>query len=174
MKRPKRLSFVLQKHLATHLHYDFRLEFHGVMKSWVLPKGPSINPRVRCLAILTKDHALSYKNFEGVIATGKYGAGVVMVWDRGTYVSLKKNQKNEYLSIESCLRRGILEIELRGKKLKGKFALVRMEKKNWLLIKMKDAYASASVDIIKSKTRSVKSNKTLKQIERKFESKSKP
>ncbi len=142
-----------------------------MMKSWVIPKGPSLNPRVRSLAILTKDHSLSYKNFEGVIPVGKYGAGIVMVWDRGTYVSIKKNQKDECLSMASCLRLGVIEIDLKGKKLRGKFALIRIEGKHWLLIKMKDAYANSSINLVTSKARSVKSNRTLEQIRRKFDSK---
>jgi bifunctional non-homologous end joining protein LigD len=124
--------FVIHEHHARHLHYDLRLEMEGVLKSWAVPKGPSMNPEDKRLAVMVDDHDLEYADFEGTIPEGQYGAGKVVIWDKGEYNLLKG-------SIEA----GNLEFELKGRKLKGKFALIRMKKdqKNWLLIKMKDAFA---------------------------------
>jgi bifunctional non-homologous end joining protein LigD len=124
--------FVIHEHHARHLHYDLRLEMEGVLKSWAVPKGPSMNPEDKRLAVMVDDHDLEYADFEGTIPEGQYGAGKVIIWDKGEYNLLKG-------SIEA----GNLEFELKGRKLKGKFALIRMKKdqKNWLLIKMKDAFA---------------------------------
>lgn len=151
-------SFVVQQHAARSMHYDFRLEIDGVMKSWAIPKGPSLNPKNRRLAVLTDDHPLSYKNFEGVIPEGEYGAGAVIVWDRGKYKNLKS------MTMKGSFRKGAIEIFLRGKKLKGGFALVRMQGKNWLLIKMKDEYADAKKNITKSEPHSVKSGKKINEL----------
>lgn len=159
-------SFVVQKHDASRLHYDLRLEIGGVMKSWAIPKGPSLKPSDKRLAVLTDDHPLSYKNFEGVIPEGEYGAGTVIVWDRGKFRNLKKNQKGQPMSLESSFRRGTIEVNLRGKKLKGGFALIRFKGKNWLLIKMKDKEANLRKNIVKSEPHSVKSGKTLEQVRR--------
>ena len=137
---------------ATHLHYDFRLEINGVMKSWAIPKGPSLNPSERRLAVLTKDHSLAYNRFEGVIPKGEYGAGTVIIWDRGRYRNLKKNHQGTPLSMESCFRKGTIEVHLNGKKMKGGFALVRMSGKNWLLIKMKDQYANTRKNLTSIRT----------------------
>lgn len=127
----KRLVFVVQKHHASHLHYDLRLEMEGVLKSWAVPKGSSMYPRGRRLAIQVEDHPYQYRNFEGAIPRGHYGAGKVEIWDSGTYRLLK-----------GSLRGGELVFSLRGKKLRGEFALVRMKGgKNWLLIKRRDAQA---------------------------------
>jgi len=156
--------FVIQKHAARSLHYDLRLEVGGVMKSWAIPKGPSLNPRDRRLAVLTDDHPLSYKNFEGVIPQGEYGAGTVIVWDRGSYRNIKKNQKGKLLTMQTAFRSGTIEVELKGKKVKGGFALVRMEGKNWLLIKMKDDHANTRKNLVLSEPKSVKSGKTIEQV----------
>lgn len=138
--------FVVQKHKATNLHYDFRLSIDGVLKSWVIPKGPSLNPKDKRLAIETEDHPLSYKDFEGVIEEG-YGKGVVLVWDRGKYENVKS------YPIEQSYKKGQIEIELKGKKMKGKWALINSklggDKKNWLLVKMKDDYADGRKNILK-------------------------
>ncbi|MEM7175422.1 MAG: DNA polymerase ligase N-terminal domain-containing protein [Chlamydiota bacterium] len=158
--------FVVQQHAATHLHYDFRLEINGVMKSWAIPKGPSLNPSERRLAILTKDHPMAYNRFEGVIPKGEYGAGTVIIWDRGRYRNLKKNAHKEPLSIESCFRKGTIEVHLNGKKMKGGFALIRTSGKNWLLIKMNDRYANTRKNLAQSEPYSVKSGKTLAQVKR--------
>lgn len=132
--------FVVQKHEASHLHFDFRLEAEGVLKSWAVPKGPSMNPKDKRLAVQVEDHPLSYANFEGIIPKGEYGAGSVEIWDRGTFSYVEKDQ-----SIEESISRGVVEFKLHGHKLKGLFTLVRTdmnnENKNWLLIKKEDLYA---------------------------------
>lgn len=125
--------FVVQKHSASHLHFDFRLEHAGVLKSWAIPQGPTLDPKVRRLAIQTEDHPVAYRDFEGVIPVGEYGGGSVMVWDRGEYSLVS--------SFEDSVRDGKLDIVLHGQKLKGSFALVRTkERKQWLFIKHQDAH----------------------------------
>lgn len=162
MKKP---IFVIQKHDATTLHYDFRIEVDGVLKSWAVPKGPSLNPKDKRLAIMTTDHKMSYAKFEGVIPEGEYGAGTVMVWDNGTYKNIKEKD-GKIIPIKKCLKDGSVEIFLYGKKIKGGFALVKMKNsdKNWLLIKMKDEYADARKNILKSEPKSAKTDRTLKEI----------
>ena len=118
------LRFVIQKHQATHLHYDFRLEMDGVLKSWAVPKEPSTKSGVKRLAVQVEDHALDYINFEGTIPEGMYGAGTVEIWDKGTYV-LKTRKKNK------------IEFTLHGSKLKGDYVLIRFRNKNWLFFKKK-------------------------------------
>ena len=156
------LTFVVQKHDARRLHYDFRLRIGDVLKSWAVPKGPSMNPKDKRLAVITEDHALSYGSFEGVIPEGEYGAGKVLLWDRGTYKMLPgKNDKVP--TPKQAFRSGHFSFELKGKKLKGAFSLVKFRgDKDWLLIKKKDDHAT-SKDILKE-AKSVKSGKTLKQI----------
>ena len=136
----KKLSFVVQRHHASHLHYDFRLELNGVLKSWAVPKGPSLNPNDKRLAMMVEDHPYDYKSFEGIIPKGNYGAGVVNIFDEGTYEPIDEDQA----SLNKGLHSGNLKFVLHGKKLKGEFALVRMkdsEHNAWLLIKHKDKYA---------------------------------
>lgn len=132
--------FVVQKHEASRLHFDFRLEAGGVLKSWAVPKGPSMNPKDKRLAVEVEDHPLSYANFEGTIPEGNYGAGTVEIWDNGTYTYIEK-----YRNVEEAVEQGVVEFKLHGRKLKGVFALVRtdMDNKagNWLLIKKEDDYA---------------------------------
>jgi len=123
--------FVVQKHQASTLHYDFRLEIEGVLKSWAVPKGPSMEVGLRRLAVLTEDHPLSYASFEGEIPKGNYGAGKVQVWDKGIFSNLKSED------LIDLFDKGRLEINLKGKKLKGSFALIKTNK-NWLLFKMKE------------------------------------
>lgn len=157
-KSKNELVFVVQKHAASHLHYDFRLEMDGVLKSWAIPKGPSMNPEEKRLAIMVEDHPYSYKDFEGTIPEGNYGAGTVIVWDTGTYSLADKNDKEG-------LQNGHLSFVLNGKKLKGEFALVRLkipQKNAWLLIKKEDQYASKA-DILK-KDKSVISDLTLEEM----------
>jgi len=131
--------YVIQKHAARHLHYDFRLELDGTLKSWAVPKGPSLNPAVKRMAVEVEDHPLSYADFEGVIPPGQYGAGTVIVWDAGTWAPVGDAREG--------LRQGHLKFELRGRKLRGIWALVRMARREgerqpaWLLIKEKDAQA---------------------------------
>lgn len=152
------LEFVVQKHQASHLHYDFRLEVNGVLKSWAVPKGPSLNPRDKRLAIQVEDHPYEYRSFEGTISAGNYGAGEVIVWDAGTY----ETQGTES-QIAQDLEKGHLNFTLQGKKLKGKFTLMRLKgdnNKQWLLIKKNDSFAST--EDITQQDRSVLSNKALK------------
>ena len=139
------LAFVVQRHDASHLHYDFRLELNGVLKSWAIPKGPSMNPYDKRLAIMVEDHPYNYKDFEGVIPKGNYGAGIVEIWDKGYYTDesdSEKEQTEEYMN--DGLTAGHLHFILHGKKLKGAFALIRMKSREdnaWLLIKQEDEFA---------------------------------
>jgi bifunctional non-homologous end joining protein LigD len=141
----KKLIFTIQRHHASHLHYDFRLELHGVLLSWAVPKGPSLNPKDKRLAMMVEDHPLDYATFEGDIPQGNYGAGHVDVWDYGTYEPI--NEAGEVISTAEFtknLKSGSIKFRMKGKKLKGDFALVHMKKdeKTWLLIKHRDKYAT--------------------------------
>lgn len=161
------LRFVVQKHKASRLHYDFRLEMKGVLKSWAVPKGPSLNPADKRLAMEVEDHPYDYKDFEGIIPKGNYGAGTVIVWDEGTYEPidpLQDKAANERALLKQ-LKEGSLKVVLHGKKLKGEFALVRtkgMGENAWLLIKHKDRYAQENDVTLKDK--SVKSGQTLEKV----------
>jgi bifunctional non-homologous end joining protein LigD len=139
------LKFVIQRHAATRLHYDFRLEMEGVLKSWAVPKGPSLNPKDKRLAMMVEDHPFSYRTFEGVIPEGNYGAGVVEIWDEGTYEHIEdSDRKSGEKKLLSDLHKGSVKIILHGKKVKGEFALVKIknsEENSWLLIKHNDEYA---------------------------------
>lgn len=164
-KRSKVPLFVIQKHDASHLHYDFRLEVGGVLKSWAVPKGPSMRSSEKRLAMLTEDHPLEYAKFEGVIPKGEYGGGTVMVWDKGTYENIKTDKKGKIIPMKQCFEKGTIEVELDGEKLKGGFALVRFrDERHWLLIKMKDQFANKNLGILKSKSKSAKTGRTLDQI----------
>jgi len=162
--------FVVQKHDATQLHYDFRLEMEGVLKSWAVPKGPSLNPDDKRLAMMVEDHPYDYRTFEGTIPAGNYGAGTVMVWDEGTYEAMafeKESTKDQEKILLAELEKGDVKIVLHGEKLQGAFALVKIRGNNrgenaWLLIKKKDD-ASSTIDITK-KDKSVKTNRSLAQI----------
>jgi bifunctional non-homologous end joining protein LigD len=137
----KHLRFVLHEHKSSRHHYDFRLEIGGVLKSWAIPKGPSLNPADKRLAVMVPDHELIYIDFEGIIPEGSYGAGPVVVWDTGEFVPLETDDPN------AALAKGKLSFELKGRKLKGAFTLAQMQGlpkgtgKEWLLMKKKDAYA---------------------------------
>ncbi len=163
--RGNRLVFVVQKHAARALHYDLRLEMDGVLKSWAVPKGPSLNPSVKRLAVMVEDHPLDYRDFEGLIPEHSYGAGSVIIWDRGFYrhPSGEEGKKGEQL-LRQELKNGDLKFVLEGEKLQGEFALVKTgrDDKSWLLLKKKDRYATA--DDILSLNRSVVSRKTLEDI----------
>lgn len=165
-KSKNELAFVVQKHASSQLHYDFRLEMDGVLKSWAIPKGPSMHPEEKRLAIRVEDHPYSYKDFEGTIPEGNYGAGTVIVWDTGTYNFLDKQHGMAIRDqFKSDLQNGQLSLILNGKKLKGEFALVRLkipQKNAWLLIKKKDSFAS-ELDVLKE-NKSVLSNLTLEEI----------
>jgi len=156
--KERQLQFVVQKHRATRLHYDFRLEHDGVMLSWAVPKGPSLDPSVKRLAMQTEDHPIEYNEFEGVIPEGEYGGGTVMIWDRGTW-------EPEVEDVDRALTKGDLKFRLIGKKLRGSWVLVRTRERQWLLIKHRDEAASA-VDITAAKPRSVVSRRTLSGIAR--------
>ncbi|MDG4654606.1 DNA polymerase ligase N-terminal domain-containing protein [Chryseobacterium arthrosphaerae] len=149
-KSKDKLIFVIQRHAASRLHYDFRLEMEGVLKSWAVPKGPSLDPKDKRLAMMVEDHPYDYKDFEGNIPEGNYGAGQVEVWDSGTYEPLDENSRlsNEKELLKE-LHAGSLKFILHGKKLKGEFALVKMknsEDNAWLLIKHKDEFAESPYD----------------------------
>ncbi|MEJ2697416.1 MAG: DNA polymerase ligase N-terminal domain-containing protein [Candidatus Sulfobium sp.] len=168
-KRPDgKPIFVIQKHDASHLHYDLRLEVAGVLKSWAVPKGPSVDPADKRLAVETEDHPLEYAGFEGTIPEGEYGAGTVMVWDTGTYRNLKKKGDFE-VPMGECFSKGHITVWLDGSKLKGGYSLTRFRKENsrqWLLVKMKDEEAAPGLDIISSESRSALTGRTLQDIAR--------
>jgi bifunctional non-homologous end joining protein LigD len=167
----KQLHFVVQKHDATRLHYDFRLEAGGVLKSWAVPKGPSMNTADKRLAMMVEDHPFDYRSFEGIIPEGNYGAGTVMVWDEGNYLALgAKDAKESDKLIKSGIHKGELKFILNGSKLKGGFAMVKLKNdksgkgNSWLLFKERDQYATNS-DITK-KDKSVTTGRNLNQIEK--------
>jgi bifunctional non-homologous end joining protein LigD len=160
----KTLRYVIQKHRASHLHYDFRLEWNGVLLSWAVPKGPSLDPSVKRLATQVEDHPLEYADFEGVIPRGEYGGGTVMVWDNGTW-------SPEMPDVGFALNKGEIKFTLNGAKLKGSWVLVRTrgfggsERPSWLLIKHRDVFASKR-DLTLAAARSAISNRTLAEIAR--------
>jgi bifunctional non-homologous end joining protein LigD len=152
-------SFVIQKHQARNLHYDFRLEWNGVLLSWAVPKGPSLDPSVKRLAMAVEDHPLEYGGFEGTIPEGQYGGGTVMLWDRGTW-------EPEDPDVDASLRNGELKFTLHGSKLRGSWVLVRTKgfgERSWLLIKHRDRYASTK-DVMEAKPRSVASKRLMAEI----------
>src|SRR6266446_3569775 len=153
-------SFVIQKHHATRLHYDFRLEMEGVLRSWAIPKGPSLNPGEKRLAMLTEDHPIDYGEFEGVIPKGNYGAGKVIIWDNGTYDMVDPETP------EKGWKKGKLHFILNGKKLKGEWVLVRgsREPRQWIFFKVRDNYASTEIDVVESRPESVISGKLVDDI----------
>jgi bifunctional non-homologous end joining protein LigD len=164
-KEAGRLIYVVQKHRATNLHYDFRLEWNGALLSWAVPKGPSFDPSVKRLAAQVEDHPIDYASFEGVIPEGQYGGGTVMVWDQGTWVP-------EVPDVDEALRRGDLRFTVQGKKLSGSWVIVRTRgfgsnptHPSWLLIKHRDRFASTR-DITVEEPRSVMSRRLLADIAR--------
>jgi bifunctional non-homologous end joining protein LigD len=159
------LIYVIQKHRATRLHYDFRLEWKGTLLSWAVPKGPSLDPSVKRLAMQVEDHPVDYANFEGVIPAGEYGGGTVMVWDTGTW-------EPEQPDVDAAIAKGDLKFTLHGKKLKGSWVLVRTHgfggssKPSWLLIKHRDQFASSTNDPTVTEPKSALSKRLLAQIAR--------
>jgi bifunctional non-homologous end joining protein LigD len=160
----KTLHFVVQKHAASHLHYDFRLELDGVMKSWAVPKGPSYDPAVRRLAMEVEDHPISYNTFEGTIPAGEYGGGTVMLWDRGTYDAEDGGGAE---SLRRGYEKGDLKITLQGERLRGSWVLMRMNRPGraqWLLIKHRDETADPSYDVTAEETTSVTTGRAMEEI----------
>ncbi len=163
----KELLFVIQKHDASRLHYDFRLELNGVLKSWAVPKGPSLQPKDKRLAMLVEDHPMDYRSFEGIIPEGNYGAGTVIIWDQGTYepVGEFRNRKEKEKHLEAAFEKGSVKIRLHGEKLNGEFALVRTKGRgdnSWLLIKHRDEFAIE--DDVLEQDQSVISGKTIEEL----------
>jgi bifunctional non-homologous end joining protein LigD len=165
-RQSKRLRFVIQKHDARNLHFDLRLELDGVMKSWAVPKGPSYDPKTRRLAMQVEDHPIEYNAFEGTIPEGEYGAGTVMLWDRGTY---EPEEGGGVDAIREGLERGNLKIVIHGKRLQGGWVLVRTRadargRTQWLLIKHRDETAKDDFDVVDEEITSVASGRTMDEI----------
>ena len=160
--------FVIQKHDASRLHYDVRLEIDGVLKSWAIPKGPSTNPADKRLAVETEDHPMDYASFEGLIPENEYGGGTVIVWDAGTFRNLKKDARGNEIPLTKCYANGQIEVWLEGTKLRGGYALIHSRMggaaKNWLCIKMKDEGADPRRDVTAEAPKSVLSGRTLGDI----------
>lgn len=162
-------SFVVQIHDASTLHFDFRLEADGVLKSWAVPKGPSDDPRDKRLAMPTEDHPLDYRDFEGAIAEGEYGAGAVIVWDEGGYRNLTSDRRGRPVPVAEAVERGHVSFRLDGHKLRGGYSLTRIrgregEREAWLLVKRGDAYASRHATPDPRRARSALSGHTLGQV----------
>lgn len=159
-------QFVIQKHDASTLHYDFRLEVDGVLKSWAVPKGPSTDPAEKRLAIPTEDHPLEYADFEGVIPEGEYGAGTVLIWDRGPYRNITEKD-GEKQAMDKAIEAGHVLVELQGEKISGGYALHRTgsgDDARWLLVKMDDEHADARRKPVSTEPKSVVSGRTIKQV----------
>ncbi len=166
-KKKKEGTFVIQQHAARAMHYDVRLEIGGVLVSWAVPKGPSLNPPIKRLAVMTEDHPKEYAHFEGIIPEGQYGAGPVIIWDRGTYKNIRD------IPMKTCLSQGRIEVFLNGTKVHGGYAFIRTdpttkEKSKWLLIKIRDEYADARRNLVVSEPESVKTGKTIKDWQKKM------
>jgi DNA ligase D-like protein (predicted 3'-phosphoesterase) len=161
--------FVIQQHAATSMHFDFRLEAEGALKSWAVPKGPSTDPRDKRLAMPTEDHPLEYVDFEGVIPRGEYGAGPVIIWDRGVYENRSVDKRGRNISVSKAVEHGSVKVYLHGQKISGGYALVRMgsrtgERESWLLVKERDSEADARRNPVSTQRESVVSGRTLKQV----------
>jgi bifunctional non-homologous end joining protein LigD len=164
-KSGKKPIFVIQKHQASHLHYDFRLEMEGVLKSWAIPKGPSYDPTVKRLAMMTEDHPYDYASFEGVIPEGNYGAGNVIIWDQGTWEFLGPGDDPV-----KALKQGDLKFRLNGKKMFGEWALFSIKGRSpkgneWLLVKHRDKFANDKIDVTEVAPQSVVSGRTLDDVD---------
>jgi bifunctional non-homologous end joining protein LigD len=169
-KKSTRLAYVIQKHAASRLHYDLRLELDGVMKSWAVPKGPSMDPAVKRLAIHVEDHPIEYNRFEGTIPAGEYGGGTVMIWDFGTYTSVGEDDDPE-ATLRAGYRRGDFKFVLRGRRLKGSWVLVRTKgrgdrsrQQQWLLIKHRDETADPGIDPTEAYQTSARTGRTMDEI----------
>lgn len=167
-KKGKKPIFVIHKHDASTLHYDFRFEVDNVLKSWTIPKGPSTDPREKRLALPTEDHPLEYNNFEGIIPENQYGAGVVIIWDRGTYENISEVE-GKLLSMEEAMDKGHIAVSLKGEKLQGGYGLIRTSGDNeerWLLVKMNDGWADARRNPVSTEPESIISGKTIDDLKK--------
>lgn len=166
--RRRHPRFTIQKHSATSLHYDLRLEVDGVLASWAVPKGPSLDPREKRLAVRTEDHPLDYLEFEGVIPKGEYGGGPVIVWDRGVFQNISETRRGEPMDLKQAIEKGDVKFFLLGEKIKGAYALVRTskpgEREQWLLIKKRDEGADARRRPTSSQPESVLTGRTIEQV----------
>ena len=167
-KKAKKLAFVIQKHAASHLHYDLRLELDGVMKSWAVPKGPSVDPAIKRLAMQVEDHPIDYNAFEGTIPKGEYGGGTVMIWDRGTY-RYGGDDPDPIEGLRRGYAKGDFKFVLEGKRLRGSWVLVRTrrgdpKRAQWLLIKHRDEAAQEGYDVVAEEVTSVVTGRTMNEI----------
>jgi bifunctional non-homologous end joining protein LigD len=167
-RRQQKLAFVIQKHAASHLHYDLRLELDGVMKSWAVPKGPSLDPSVKRLAMEVEDHPIEYNAFEGTIPKGEYGGGTVMLWDRGTY-TYGGSDPDPLDGLRRGYQKGDFKFVLQGKRLRGSWVLVRTRRDQrgraqWLLIKHRDEYAAPNSDVTAEHQTSVATQRSMEEI----------
>ncbi len=168
-RRGARPRFVVQQHDASTEHYDFRLEAGGVLKSWAVPKGPSLDPGDKRLAVATEDHPLEYADFEGVIEPGEYGAGPVIVWDRGYYVNRSHDDRDRPVDAAAAIERGHVTFDLHGRKLRGRYSLTRMRRRGkgqWLLVKSGDEFADRRRNPVRSQPESVRSGKRIGELTR--------
>lgn len=166
-KASREPRFVIQKHAASSLHYDFRLEANGVLKSWAVPKGPSTDPREKRLAMPTEDHPLEYRDFEGVIPEGEYGAGAVIVWDRGAYRNLTEDDDGDGVPVAEAIADGHVAVWLEGEKIRGGYALTRIasgKDERWLLVKMDDEEADRRRNPVNTEPESVLSGRTVEKV----------
>jgi DNA ligase D-like protein (predicted 3'-phosphoesterase) len=166
--RRRHPRFTIQKHSATSLHYDLRLEVDGVLASWAVPKGPSLDPRDKRLAVRTEDHPMDYLEFEGVIPKGEYGGGPVIVWDRGVFQNISETRRGEPMDLSEAIEKGDVKVLMLGEKIRGAYALVRTsepgEREQWLLIKKRDEGADARRRPTSSQPESVLTGRTIEQV----------
>jgi len=160
---PQAPIFVVQQHDARRLHYDVRLEVDGVLKSWAVPRGPSLDPTVKRLAVPTDDHSIEYAGYEGVIADSKYGSGAVIVWDGGIYTNLTRDKQRRLINPAEAIDQGHFKFRLQGTKLKGSWAFTRTDR-DWLLVKVRDDAADPEVDLTVAEPRSVLSGLTIEEM----------
>ena len=168
-RKAQTLAYVIQKHAASHLHYDLRLELDGVMKSWAVPKGPSLDPAVKRLAMQVEDHPIDYNAFEGTIPKGEYGGGTVMIWDRGTYTYGGDDTDDALEGLRQGYAKGDFKVVLKGKRLTGSWVLVRTrrgdpKRAQWLLIKHRDAAAEPGTEVVEEYQTSVATGRTMDEI----------
>jgi len=168
-RRPVKLAYVIQKHAASHLHFDLRLELDGVMKSWAVPKGPNLDPAVKRLAMQVEDHPIEYNGFEGTIPKGEYGGGTVMIWDCGTYEYGGDDGADDETGLREGYQRGDFKFVLHGKRLKGSWVLVRTRlgdprRPQWLLIKHRDEFAEPGSEVVEEYQTSASTGRTMEQI----------